>query len=139
MPSRLTGSWKFASFLILVTAALFAQNAAPKYPDFPSETPDVLHPVTDSFNYTRRDVMIPMRDGVKLHTVILIPKGAKNVGILLTRTPYNASDQAAHEASSHLGPSLWGYDNATPSSDTRNDSARTRQPRRRPVAPPGAP
>ena len=25
----------------------------------------------------QRDVMIPMRDGVKLHTVILIPKGAQ--------------------------------------------------------------
>jgi putative CocE/NonD family hydrolase len=113
MPSRLAGSWKYAWFLVLVTAAVFAQTAAPKYPDFPSETPDVLHPVTDSFNYIRRDVMIPMRDGVKLHTVILIPKGAKNAPILLTRTPYNANEQTAHEASSHLGPSLWGYDNAT--------------------------
>ncbi len=39
--------------------------------------------------------MIPMRDGVKLHTVILVPKGAKGAPILLTRTPYNAT--AAHE------------------------------------------
>jgi uncharacterized protein len=34
--------------------------------------------------------MIPMRDGVKLHTVILVPKGAKHAPILLTRTPYSA-------------------------------------------------
>ena len=34
--------------------------------------------------------MIPMRDGVKLHTVILVPKGAKGAPILLTRTPYDA-------------------------------------------------
>ena len=40
--------------------------------------PAQLVPVTDSFDYTRREVMIPMRDGTKLHTVILIPKGAKN-------------------------------------------------------------
>ncbi|MEJ2009945.1 MAG: CocE/NonD family hydrolase [Acidobacteriota bacterium] len=32
----------------------------------PSETPAKFTPVTTSFNYTRRDVMIPMRDGVKV-------------------------------------------------------------------------
>ena len=79
----------------------------------PSETPADLHPVTDSFDYVKRDVMIPMRDGVKLHTVIVIPKGAKNAPILLTRTPYNASAQVSHAASAHLGPILSGYDNAT--------------------------
>jgi predicted acyl esterase len=35
--------------------------------------------------------MIPMRDGVKLHTVILVPKGAHGAPILLTRTPYDAN------------------------------------------------
>jgi len=57
--------------------------------------------------------MIPMRDGVKLHTVILVPKGAKNAPILLTRTPYDATDLTSHARSSHLGPILSGYDNAT--------------------------
>jgi len=57
--------------------------------------------------------MIPMRDGVKLHTVILVPKGAKAAPILLTRTPYNATELTTHTNSSHLGPSLYGYDNAT--------------------------
>ena len=78
----------------------------------PSETPAKLVPATDSFDYVKRDVMIPMRDGVKLHTVIVIPKGAKNAPILLTRTPYSASAQVSHAASSHLGPILNGYDNA---------------------------
>jgi len=67
----------------------------------------------DSWDYVRREVMIPMRDGVRLHTVILVPKGAKNAPILLTRTPYNADDLTEHTSSSHLGPALWGYDNAT--------------------------
>ena len=66
----------------------------------------------ESSDYIKRDVMDPMRDGVKLHTVIVIPKGAKNAPILLTRTPYNASAQLSHAASSHLGPILSGYDNA---------------------------
>ncbi|MGA8185617.1 MAG: CocE/NonD family hydrolase, partial [Terriglobia bacterium] len=79
----------------------------------PSETPANFNPVTSSFNYTRRDVMIPMRDGVKLHTVILIPKDAKDAPILLTRTPYDATKLTSHEASAHLGPTLQGYDNAT--------------------------
>ena len=50
--------------------------------------------------------MIPMRDGVKLHTVILVPKGARNAPILLTRTPYNATELTSHSQSAHLGPIL---------------------------------
>jgi putative CocE/NonD family hydrolase len=92
---------------------LAAQAPPPRYPDYPSETPAQLQPATESFDYAKRDVMIPMRDGVKLHTVIIVPKGARNAPILLTRTPYNASDQTSRAASSHLGPILWGYDNAT--------------------------
>ena len=57
--------------------------------------------------------MIPMRDGVKLHTVILVPKGARNAPILLTRTPYNADELTSHADSSDLGSILTGYDNAT--------------------------
>ena len=79
----------------------------------PSETPDQLRPVTDSFDYVKRDVMIPMRDGVKLHTIILVPKGAAHAPILLTRTPYNAKTLTGHAQSAHLGPILNGYDNAT--------------------------
>jgi putative CocE/NonD family hydrolase len=67
-----------------------------------SETPAKFEPVTSSFDYVRREVMIAMRDGVKLHTVIVVPKGAKNAPILLTRTPYNASRATSHAASSHL-------------------------------------
>ena len=78
-----------------------------------SETPARFLPVTNSFDYQKRDVMIPMRDGVKLHTVILVPKGAKSAGMLLTRTPYDASVSTSHLESAHLGPMLYGYDNAT--------------------------
>jgi hypothetical protein len=79
----------------------------------PSETPARLKVATTGFDYVRRDVMIPMRDGVKLHTVILVPKGAKDAGILLTRTPYDADSQTNHGVSAHLGTTLSGYDNAT--------------------------
>jgi len=85
----------------------------PQYPDFPSETPDHFQPAAGTWDYARREVMIPMRDGTKLHTVILVPKGAKNAPILLTRTPYDANALTTHIQSGHLGPSLYGYDNAT--------------------------
>ena len=89
-----------------------ATSAAQTAAGLPSETPAKVEPVTESFDYVKRDVMIPMRDGVKLHTVILVPKGATNAPILLTRTPYTASDQTGYAQSSHLGPVLNGYDNA---------------------------
>jgi putative CocE/NonD family hydrolase len=82
------------------------------YPALPSEIPDKFRPTNDGFDYVKRDVMIPMRDGVKLHTVILIPKGAKRAPILLTRTPYDANRLTSHAESAHLGPILNGYDNA---------------------------
>ena len=50
------------------------QSSSSQARSLPSEMPEKLVPVTDSFDYVRRDVMIPMRDGVKLHTVILIRK-----------------------------------------------------------------
>src|ERR1700750_614524 len=77
-----------------------------------SETPSKIEPTNYGFNYERRTVMIPMRDGVKLHTVILVPKGARNAPILMTRTPYNADETTSHVNSSELGPNLNGYDNA---------------------------
>ncbi len=91
---------------------LLAQNP-PRYPALPSETPASMRVTNYGFDYARRDVMIPMRDGVKLHTVILVPKGAKGSPILLTRTPYNATELTSHAESAHLGPILTGYDNAT--------------------------
>ncbi len=90
-----------------------AQEAPPRYPDYPSEIPAKVVPVTSSFDYVKRDVMIPMRDGVKLHTVIVMHKGANHAPILLTRTPYGATGMVSHEASAQLGPALEGYDNVT--------------------------
>jgi putative CocE/NonD family hydrolase len=58
-----------------------------------SEIPEKFTPKTDSFDYVRREEMIPMRDGVKLKTIILVPKGFQNTPIIITRTPYNASER----------------------------------------------
>ncbi len=97
-------------FIALSVGLAWGQTGT--YPNLPSETPAKLQPSTYGFDYERREVMIPMRDGVHLHTVILVPKGAKSAPILLTRTPYNATELTTHAHSSHLGPILEGYDNA---------------------------
>lgn len=68
------------------------------------------------FDYVKRGVMVPMRDGVKLYTVIIVPRtatAAKKAPILLTRTPYDAKTLTAHAESKHLSTMLQGYDNAT--------------------------
>ena len=119
LPARLS---LVSVFLVSLLCPVVAQTA-PQYPAYPSEIPQNLQAKTDSFDYTRREVMIPMRDGVKLFTVVLIPKNAKDAPILLTRTPYDAHAMTTHDArggeqtgqalSSHYGQNLHGYDHAT--------------------------
>ena len=51
-------------------------------------------------DYTRQDVMIPMRDGVKLHALILRPKGFEpgrdtSLPFLMQRTPYGVDGYTA--------------------------------------------
>ena len=122
LPAAACGALLLIHPVTAPSAAAYAASAgwqtaprptAPPYPGLPSETPAVFDPLTGSFDYVRRDVMIPMRDGVRLHTVVIVPKGARRAPILLTRTPYNATDLTSHAQSSHLGSILSGYDNAT--------------------------
>jgi len=96
----------------LLIALLPAATLRAQVTTLPSETPARLTPTYDGFDYVRRDVMIPMRDGVKLHTVILVPKTAKHAPILLTRTPYNATALTTYSPSAHLAVAIDGYDNA---------------------------
>src|SRR6266567_75519 len=44
------------------------------------------------FQYVRREVTIPMRDGAKLYAVLIIPPGAGKFPIMLDRTPYSADN-----------------------------------------------
>lgn len=117
--SRAVIAWrglKPALLTLLLTTSLHAlatETPQAQYPNLPSETPAKFEPATEGYDYVKRDVMIPMRDGVKLHTIILIPKGAQHAGMLLTRTPYDAKELTTHTLSGHLGPMLEGYDNAT--------------------------
>ena len=77
----------------LAAAAALAFSVLPAQAQTPTMTPDIATDFkwpTAAYDYEKRVVMIPMRDGVKLYTVILVPKAARDAPILLTRTPYNA-------------------------------------------------
>ncbi len=94
--------------LLLATAMPALAAPAPVYDERPAKLADA----TGVRDYERRAVEIPMRDGVKLHTVILIPKGAKGAAMLLTRTPYSADELTGHGSSAHMGIAIDGYDSA---------------------------
>jgi uncharacterized protein len=79
-----------------------ASASAPQYPAFPTETPHTFKETHDGWDFVRREAEIPMRDGVKLHTVILLPMGSRRAPMLLTRTPYDAARYTATADSVHL-------------------------------------
>ena len=59
--------------------------------------------ITD--NYTKREVMIPVRDGIKLFTAIYEPKDkSQKYPILLNRTPYTVAPYGADKFRTSLGP-----------------------------------
>jgi putative CocE/NonD family hydrolase len=63
--------------------------------------------------YKKTSVMIPMRDGVKLYTVILEPVGAKGpVPVLIERTPYSASLPFADNSTMGVPPFFPHHDMA---------------------------
>ena len=82
---------------LMFAPAVLAQTS-PQTPDVPTtyQTP------TTAYDYVKREVMLPMRDGVRLYTVIVIPKDAKNAPIVLVRTPYNAAKHAERYFSPHM-------------------------------------
>ena len=90
----------------LTVASLVAQETAPLTPDIPGR----FEAPTTGYDYVKRDAMVPMRDGVRLHTVIVVPKGARNAPILLTRTPYNVSARAQRSRSPSMVATLPLFD-----------------------------
>jgi len=96
------------------------ENDIPATFTVPKQTvADYAKPAVD---YIKRVEMVPMRDGVKLYTVIVVPKGATNAPIMLTRTPYNAAARAAANrvtAGTGAAPATPG----APGSDAKREDA----------------
>ena len=80
-----------ASMMILLSHVLYAQNQDSIYM---------------RAHYDKYEYFIPMRDGIKLYTVVYMPKDkSKQYPILLNRTPYNASTYRDYKTHSH--PSVY--------------------------------
>lgn len=101
MPISMFRVWALAGALAAELAI-----AQPASPDLPSDIPANLQRAEQEFDFAKREVMIPMRDGVKLHTVILVPTGARRAPLLLTRTPYGASKSVTQSQSTYLSSVL---------------------------------
>ena len=97
----LNNSTLLAVSLLLASPPAIAQQVAPVTP----MTPDVVahyEQVLPSADFVRREAMVPMRDGTKLYTVMVMKKGAAHAPILLSRTPYDAH-ASAHRTASQRG------------------------------------
>lgn len=81
---------------VVARLLLFGVAAAPAAAQTPRPRP--FNDIPENFTVrvlpeqvVRRVVMIPMRDGVRLQTFIILPRGAQDAGMILERTPYNAA------------------------------------------------
>jgi uncharacterized protein len=92
--------------ICLLAALAGTTTAAPQQTKDPAtggnDIPKTFAAPRAGYDYVKREMKIPMRDGVRLHTVIVLPKGARDSPILLTRTPYNASKRTARNDSPHM-------------------------------------
>ncbi|MEP5254640.1 MAG: CocE/NonD family hydrolase [Winogradskyella arenosi] len=61
-----------------------------------------------SEHYTKKEVMITMRDGIKLHTTIYSPKDtSKTYPMLMMRTPYSCKPYGEDQFRSKIGPNKY--------------------------------
>ena len=94
--NRLNKFLFICSLIAFVQVCLFAQAA--------QQQTELAKYIQD--NYAKREVSIPMRDGVKLFTAIYEPKArTEKYPILLNRTPYSISPYGADKFKTSLGPS----------------------------------
>jgi uncharacterized protein len=83
------------SLIFVLSVSVFAQ------------APQQTNPLAEYIkaNYTKREVLIPVRDGVKLFTAIYEPKDkSQKYPILMNRTPYTVSPYGAENYKNLIGP-----------------------------------
>ncbi|WP_439151834.1 CocE/NonD family hydrolase [Winogradskyella sp.] len=95
---------------LLVTLVVFTVLSCKETKHQAIETPEMAD-AENSFtkdNYTKKEVMIEMRDGIKLHTTIYSPKDTTKVyPILLKRTPYSCRPYGETEYPAKVGPNTY--------------------------------
>src|SRR5450631_1984915 len=87
-------------------ARLAADPVQPAAPADEGDIPAKFEGTKTFYDFEKREVMIPMRDGVKLFTIIVIPKGATHAPIILDRTPYSAAKFVSRVPSPHMALAL---------------------------------
>jgi putative CocE/NonD family hydrolase len=103
MSCRISLQMSTLSLILLALHAPAISQTAAMAPDIPVAKFEAAIPGAD---YVKQVAMIPMRDGVKLYTVIVIPKNARQAPMMLTRTPYNAAKRAARNTSPRMASML---------------------------------
>src|SRR5262249_52302989 len=62
-------------------------------------------------HYQKAEYMVPMRDGIRLHTSVYTPrKSSEKLPFLLFRTPYGTGPYGPTAYRSHLGPSPHSFE-----------------------------
>ncbi len=109
MPSsiRLYGRVAAGFMTAWVSVGFAAGQSAPSAPaSVTGDIPDKFEASRTQADFEKREVMIPMRDGTKLYTVIVIPNGATHAPIILQRTPYSAAKFVASTPSPRAAVAL---------------------------------
>jgi uncharacterized protein len=87
--------------IILSLIFIFATSS---FAQMPQPSPNPLADYIKA-NYTKREVLIPVRDGVKLFTAIYEPKDkSQKYPILMNRTPYTVQPYGEDKFKTSLGP-----------------------------------
>ena len=88
------------SLLSIVSVAL-AQDV-PRVTPMTPDVADKYEQTLPTADFIRREAMVPMRDGIKLYTTIVMKKGTANGPMLLSRSPYDAHESTHRVASQRI-------------------------------------
>ena len=75
-------------------------------PQMGSDIPATFSANRRAGDHEQREVMIPMRDGVRLYSLIIVPQGIATAPVVLERTPYSAAGLAQVTSSSDAAAAL---------------------------------
>lgn len=116
----MTCKWQIRAFAVCAAlgfgaSGLWAQSVQPKPAAPPSQKPAAAQkpeakkpaPPPSGIRdlYTKQEVMIPMRDGVKLFTAIYTPKDSSTkYPVLMSRSPYSSAPYGKDKYRESLGP-----------------------------------